>query len=315
MRKKFLIIHNKLAGRLKAPMVASVSKQLERQGAQIVLQAASSVQEDIDLARAAVASNEVDGVIAAGGDSTIRGVAMGLMGSDMPLGIIPAGTGNVLAQEIALGHKPKKIAQTLINGPTKTITPGLANGEPFLLMAGAGFDAQIVKRLDHDLKQRIRKAAYVGPTLKALTAKPRRLKIEFPDDHEHVAKSYEAGFVVVTKARLYGGSFVLAPEADLTNNNLHVVMFSTVTRFGLVKALIGLAMGRNAHIRAPLMEGDEPVGHMMKNRGIMIRPCQKVRITSSEPVPTQIDGEWLATTPLDISASDAPIQLIIPQTS
>ncbi len=315
MRKKFLIIHNKMAGRLKAPMLGRVSKQLERLGAQLVLQAASSVQEDIELARAAVASNEVDAVIAAGGDSTIRGVAMGLMGTAMPLGIIPAGTGNVLAQEISLGHKPKKIAQTLINGSLETITPGLANGEPFLLMAGAGFDAQIVKNLDHDLKQRIRKAAYIGPTLKALAAKPRRLMIEFPNDQGHVAKSYEAAFVVVTKARLYGGSFILAPEADLAKNDLHVVMFTNISRFGLIKALIGLALGRNAHMRSKVLEGDKVVGHMMKNRGIMIRPCQKVRISSNEAVPTQIDGEWLATTPLDINTSKATVQLIVPQAS
>lgn len=315
MRKNFLIIHNKMAGRLKAPMLARVSKQLERQGAQLVLKAAASVQEDIELARAAVASNAVDAVIAAGGDSTIRGVAMGLMGSDMPLGIIPAGTGNVLAQEISLGHKPKTIAQTLINGPLETITPGLANGEPFLLMAGAGFDAQIVKNLNHDLKQRIRKMAYIGPTLKALAAKPGRLMVEFPDDLGNVDKGYEASFVVVTKARLYGGSFMLAPEAELTKNDLHVVIFPKAGRFGLMKALIGLALGRNGHIREKVMEEGRLVGHMMTNKGVMIRPCQKVRIKSNEPVPTQIDGEWLATTPLDISTSDAPIQLIVPQTS
>ena len=132
----------------------------------------------------------------------------------MPLGIIPAGTGNVLGPgNQASGTSRKKIAQTLINGPLKNITPGLANGEPFLLMAGAGFDAQIVKNLDHDLKQRIRKMAYIGPTLKALAAKPERLVVEFPDDLGNIGKGYEASFVVVTKARLYGGSFMLAPEA------------------------------------------------------------------------------------------------------
>ena len=52
MRKKFLIIHNKMAGRLKAPMLNRVSKQLEKRGAELVLKAASSVEEDIELARA-----------------------------------------------------------------------------------------------------------------------------------------------------------------------------------------------------------------------------------------------------------------------
>ena len=112
----------------------------------------------------------------------------------------------------------------------------MANGEPFLLMAGAGFDAQIVKNLDHDLKQRIRKAAYIGPTLKALTAKPPELSVTFPEDGEN-DRSYAAAFVVVTKVRLYGGSFVIAPDADLGAGELQVVMFMDRSRLGMVRAL------------------------------------------------------------------------------
>lgn len=310
MRQKFLVIHNKMAGRLKAPLLARVSRQLEKAGVELLLKAASSVKEDIALASEAAALGQVDGVIAAGGDSTIRGVAMGLMGTKMPLGIIPSGTGNVLAQEIGLGHKPADIARTLIEGPTKSISPGLANGEPFLLMAGAGFDADIVKNLNHDLKQRVRKAAYTGPTLKALSKRPCQLNVEFGEGE--AAQSYKAGFVVVTKVIHYGGSFIIAPKAELGTADLHVVMFMSTSRFGMIRALLGLAMGKNAHVKSEVMEKGQPVGHMMKNKNVMVRSCRSVRISASQPVATQIDGEWLGTTPLEISTSDEAIDLIVP---
>lgn len=314
MRQKFLIIHNKMAGRQNAPLLMRVKEQLDARGIDLTLKTAASLRDDVELAQAAVAASDVDAVIAAGGDSTIRGVAMGLMGTDMPLGIIPAGTGNVLAQEIGLGRHPSKITETLLNGELKTIKPGLANGEPFLLMAGVGFDAEIVKNLDHHLKQRIRKAAYILPSLKALLAKPQFLQVECTDDvgDEKDWDSYRAAFVVVTKVRHYGGRFIIAPNAGLSAQDLQVVMFMNTSRLGLLRSLMGMAMGNNAHVKKQAVHDGKMIGQVMKTSGVMIRSCRHVRITSKNTVPTQIDGEWLGTSPLDINLSDQGVRLIVP---
>ncbi len=316
MRKKFLVIHNKMAGRLKAPMLTAVLKQLHQRGAKVRLEAAASVEEDIELARTAVALQDVDAVIAAGGDSTIRGVALGLTGTQMPLGIIPAGTGNVLAQEIRLGN-PRRIAQTLIQGPPRRIRMGLANGEPFLLMAGAGFDAQIVRDLDHDLKQRIRKAAYVGPTVRALASQPPRFSVRFAEEAE---REYSAAFVVVTRARFYGGRFVMAPDADLSSDELQVVMFMNSGRLGMVRSLLGLAMGGNGRLKEKAVSADGRfVGNIMKTPGVMIRATRHVRIESDSAFATQIDGDYLQTvskaqegTAFEIGADGGDVKLIVP---
>lgn len=317
-RKRFLIIHNRMAGRLKAPMLRAVLKQLERLGAEVDLQAAASVEEDIKLASSAAQAGKVDAVIAAGGDSTIRGVALGLRDQAMPLGIIPAGTGNVLAQEIALGKKPHRIAQTLIEGETKTIRMGVANGEPFLLMAGAGFDAQIVRDLDHDLKQRIRKAAYVGPTLRALMAVSPRFSVQFVDDPAS-PESYSAAFVVVTRARFYGGSFVIAPDADLASDELQVVMFMNEGRFAMVRSLIGMATGGNGRLKKQVVASDgRLVGKIMHTPGVMIRSAKSVRIECETPFATQIDGDYLETVStdrtggFDIRSDGGRVELIVP---
>jgi len=321
MRKKFLVIHNKMAGRLKAPMLTAVLKQLHQRGAKVRLEAAASVEEDIELARTAVALQDVDAVIAAGGDSTIRGVALGLKGTQMPLGIIPAGTGNVLAQEIRLGN-PRRIAQTLIQGPPRRIRMGMANGEPFLLMAGAGFDAQIVRDLDHDLKQRIKKAAYVGPTLRALATPFPRFSIKFAEDEKQgeIRHVYKAAFVVVTRARFYGGRFVMAPDADLSSDELQVVMFMNSGRLGMVRSLLGLAMGGNGRLKEKAVSADGRfVGNIMKTPGVMIRATRHVRIESDSAFATQIDGDYLQTVSkvqegaaFEIGADSGDVKLIVP---
>ena len=182
-----------------------------------------------------------------------------------------------------------------------------------MLKAGVGFDAGIVKNLDHHLKQRIRKAAYAGPTLKALVARPPELSVTFPEDGDN-GGNYRAAFVVVTKVRHYGGAFVIAPDADLAADELQVVMFMDCSRLGMVRALIGLAMGKNARLKkSAIRKTGELVGHIMKTHGVMIRACKKVRITSLEPVPTQIDGEWLGYSPLDIRTGEQALKLIVPK--
>ena len=83
-------------------------------------------------------------MVAAGGDGTIRAAASALIGSAVPLGVIALGTANVLASEVNLPRAPDPIARMLMHGPTTTMSCGSVDGEPFLLMAGAGFDASVV---------------------------------------------------------------------------------------------------------------------------------------------------------------------------
>src|SRR5262249_61604032 len=87
---------------------------------------------------------------------------------DAPLDILARGSDNVLAQEIGLKATPEVLCQMLADGPTLPIACAKANGEPFLLMAGAGFDARVVGALNHALKSRIGKIAYAAPVLGAL---------------------------------------------------------------------------------------------------------------------------------------------------
>ena len=162
-------------------------QELEANGAELTLVSADSCEADRRLAADAVASGAYDAVIAAGGDSTVRGVGSGLSGSRLALGVIPIGTGNVLAEEIRFRCGPKTLARNLMHGPAVPVTVGMANGAFFFAMAGAGFDARVLARLDVKWKRRLGKFAYTLPIIAELTRKPELFTAEIDGESHELA--------------------------------------------------------------------------------------------------------------------------------
>ena len=293
MRRRFFLIANPAAGVAGAPLVEDVVRALERQGASLTRTIAADIVAVRRAARMAADSGTYDAVIAAGGDGTIRHVAAALIGTETPLGIIPVGTGNVLAHEIGLAAAADAVAPMLLDGPVATVTCAQANAEPFLLMVGAGFDARVLGALDQRLKSRVGKMAYAGPLLGALIRPVDTLNVTV-DGHRHAAS-----WVVVANARHYGGRFVLAPRAGIQQRGLEAILFKARTRAVLAGQLMSLASGR---LRP----------HAAQGGGVDMLPCSHVSIAAHEPVPTQIDGDVFGTTPLEVDAGTAEVRLIVP---
>lgn len=109
---------------------------------------------------ARAAADGVDTVVACGGDGTVRAVLEGLAGTDVALGIVPLGTGNLLAGNLGLpsGIDAVPVAS---RGSTRRIDVGTINGERFAVMAGVGLDAAVVGEANDALKRRVGALAYV----------------------------------------------------------------------------------------------------------------------------------------------------------
>jgi diacylglycerol kinase (ATP) len=294
MRRRFFLISNPAAGVAGATLVEDAMRALERSGASLTRTMAVDIAAARRAARMAADSGKFDAVIAAGGDGTIRHVAAALIGAETPLGIIPVGTGNVLAQEIGLAATAGAVVPMLLDGPVATVACAQANTEPFLLMVGAGFDARVLAALDQRLKSRVGKMAYAGPLLGALIRPVDTLSVTV-DGHRHAAS-----WAVIANARHYGGRFVLAPRAGIQQRGLEAILFKARSRAVLIGQLMSLAAGRLAPRAA---QGDD----------VEMVPCSRVTITAHEPVPTQIDGDVLGTTPLEVDAGTAQVRLIVPR--
>ena len=111
------------------------------------------------LARMAVASG-VDVVISSGGDGTVTACAAGVAGSGIPLGVLPSGTGNLLARNLGLPLQADAALAVALTGAERRLDVGVANGRTFVVMAGIGFDAALLSSVSEQLKMRVGWHAY-----------------------------------------------------------------------------------------------------------------------------------------------------------
>ncbi len=230
-----------------------------------------------------------DAVIAAGGDGTVRALAKAV-GDDasVPIGVIPAGTGNVLARELPLPTTATAVANMLLDGPVAEIPGALAGDEPFFLMAGVGFDGEIIAALNLELKRRIGKAAYVWPTLKALVRRPCSFEVGVDDD------VHTASWVVVTKAGRYAGSFLISREASVRKFELFAVLFRATSRSGRLLEMIALVLGQHHRLSS-----------------VKVFSCTKVTV-SKPGLPVQIDGDEAGETPVRVQLGGGNLHMIVP---
>jgi diacylglycerol kinase (ATP) len=96
-----------------------------------------------------------------GGDGMVQRAIDALDGANVPVAIVPAGTANLFASNLAIPQDIEKAVAIGLNGPRRTLDVGRMNGERFAVMAGAGFDAQMIRDADAGLKDRIGRVAYV----------------------------------------------------------------------------------------------------------------------------------------------------------
>lgn len=294
MRRRYHLIANPKAGRGRQSLVADVAARLTAAGSDVSYSSGATEAACLSEARAIAESKAADVIIAAGGDGTIRLAAKAVGGTGGALGVIPLGTGNVLAHEAGLPRDAEGLARLLLSGQPRRINTATANGELFLLMAGAGFDGRIIASLDHGLKNRIGKLAFFPPLLKAFAAGADQLHVEV-DGRLHYAT-----WVVVANARRYGGAYVLAPGTTMTETGLEVVLFHGHLRRHRLAQLLALGRGRLADHPAT---GDGRIERMKGTR---------VEITSALPVPVQLDGDTFIATPLTICDGGPDVRIILP---
>ncbi|MDG1996239.1 MAG: diacylglycerol kinase family protein, partial [Emcibacteraceae bacterium] len=147
------IIYNPNAGKKSKEMLFNVLTELEVHKVRYDLEATQYAGHGIKIAKRLSKDDNVNLIIAAGGDGTINEVLNGIIGSSKKLGIIPLGTANVLAKEIGLKIHPKHIADTLIKQKSVKIFPAMINKKYFSLMASIGYDAHAVQNVNLKLKK------------------------------------------------------------------------------------------------------------------------------------------------------------------
>lgn len=293
-RRRFLVIHNPVAGARRARRLRSVLDALEQRWGAAVTVRATGGRGDAERMARELAPGAFDAVVAAGGDGTINEVVNGLAAragerAPAPLGIVPLGTANVLAHELGLPLDPAGMAAVLAAGAERPVHLGVANGRCFAMMAGTGLDALVVERVDTRLKRLLGKGAYAVETLAQLAGyRDSRYRVTVDGTTEEVAS------VIVAKGHFYAGRFVCAPDARLTDPRLHVCLFPRPGRWNAVRYIWGVTAGRLPHFQ-----------------DYRIVPAQRVVITGPVGDPVQGDGDVIARLPVEIASTPWTLPVLV----
>jgi diacylglycerol kinase family enzyme len=185
------------------------------------------------LARTAVTSG-VDLVISSGGDGTVTACAAGVAGSGVPLGVLPSGTGNLLARNLGLPLDLNEALAVALTGTERWLDVGVANGRPFVVLAGIGFDAEMLAGASEELKKRAGWHAYALSALRHLW--DRLTRVELRADGGPPLRRWASGVVVGNVGTLQG-NLRLLPDAVPDDGVLDVAV---LTAWGLI-GWVGLA--------------------------------------------------------------------------
>lgn len=291
-RGRVLLIRNPIAGNGRGKQLwESVLAQLDRMGCDVTVRETSGCGAAETLASQA-ARGDFHAAIVAGGDGTINEAVNGLIGSSLPMGIIPLGTANVLAAEIGLPVKAEAIARTILCGRARPAHVGEANGRHFIQMAGVGFDAHVVRNVSTALKRKIGKGAYVFESVRALAA------FDFPRYRLTLdGVPCEAASAIVANGHFYGGRFVCAPDASLEDPRFHVCLFERSGAWNAMRYANALLLGR-----------------LGKLRDVRIVPATEIVVEGPLGDPVQGDGDIVATLPATIRPAAHAVNLIRPAT-
>ncbi len=177
-------------------------------------------------------------ILIAGGDGTINEALSGVAGSSVPLGILPFGNANVLANELGLGNNPLRAAEMLSACAPVPVSLGRMNTSAgarlFVCMAGVGFDAHTVRIVDPTLKRRIGKFSYWIHAFQHLGARLPLFRVRVS------GREYLSSFALLSRVRNYGGDLAIARRANLLEDRFAVVLFSGESSFVYVKYLLGV---------------------------------------------------------------------------
>ena len=174
----------------------------------------------------------VDLVIAAGGDGTVTSCSAGLAGRGVPLAILPAGTGNLLAVNLGIPLERPSALDIALTGSDRKIDLGMANGRPFVIMAGLGVDAKMLRSTSEAAKKRFGYAAYVLSALRHLGDRPLRVAVRTDGGRP---KRYSATGIIIGNVGWLNRGIRLLPEAKPDDGLLDVVV---LTAHGLTSSIM-----------------------------------------------------------------------------
>lgn len=271
---RILLISNTNARRGKEPLDPAL-EVFARAGIAVTHASASGGRDIPSLIAAHV--EDIDAVVLAGGDGTIHDAAPALIASGLPLGILPRGTANDLARAVKLPLDLVAAAEVIAAGATKPVDVGEVNGKFFFNVAHIGLGAALAGTLSKRMKKRLGPFAYAVAAAAALfTLRPFRCEIHSAGERLVV----RAFGVAVGNGRHFGGSGIVAEDAEIDDGLFHLFALKTKNPFRLALLLPDLMRGRQG-----------------RSEQVATLAAPALDIRTVRPMKIRADGKFVAETP------------------
>ncbi|MEM1121957.1 MAG: diacylglycerol kinase family protein [Bacteroidota bacterium] len=291
-QQKILFIINPFSGLTRKKNVPKIIEQnIDHRRFKVEIAYTQFAGHAIDLAKQGVA-RQFDVVVAVGGDGSVNEVASALIGTNVKLGILPGGSGNGFAMHLGLGRRIKKSVHILNTAKTITIDSGLLNGRPFVNLGGTGFDALVAYRA----KQSTLRGLWAYTKFAVLEAWQYPIeKYQIIVDNQAV--EMEALVIEVANAQMFGYNFVIAPQAQLDDGLLDVLIVKKAPKW---RYLLSLWRFFNDSFH--------------KSSLVKVYKGKNVKIIGEKPMPVHIDGEgYYLEEDLHFTMRPMSLQVLVPK--
>ena len=240
----------------------------------------------------------VDVVVAVGGDGAVSQVLQAVAGTDVALGVVPMGTGNLLAGNLAV-PKGLDAVQILIDGGRRRIDLGRVKiggkRRYFAIACGVGFDADVMDSTNRKQKRRLGKLAYVASAVRR-RSQVREVAYDVTIDGD--TRSMGAAQILIANFGKMGAGAKARLEVEPDDGLLDVIVIRAAG------PLTGLLAGLEA-LRQD-QPGESPEGHVFRTH------ARKVRVATGSRRLVETDGNVAGKTPIEVSVRPAALTVIVP---
>jgi YegS/Rv2252/BmrU family lipid kinase len=267
----------------------SLRAELERLGADFrVVETSSADNARKEAARAADAGETV---VAFGGDGLVGTLAGVMCGREQALAVLPGGRGNDFARVLGIPLDPVEAATVAVNGVERALDLGEVNGKTFVSIASVGFDSD-ANRIANEAKLVKGNLVYLYAALRALVQwKPATFEIAV-DGERHTFTGYS---VAVANSKAYGGGMYLAPQAELDDGILDVIVTGHVSKLRALRDLPKVFDG--SHVNNP---------YLTFMRG------ERIDVSADRPFTVYADGDPIADLPVSIRVAKGVLRVVAP---
>jgi diacylglycerol kinase (ATP) len=311
--KKVMLLYNPASGQRRErreKQIARIVEQMQEKGLEVAYCATTHAGSAIQQTQQAVAAG-FDTVIACGGDGTINEALNGLIlsSSDVALGVVPLGSGNLLATDLRLPSDPVTAAQKLLEYKPRKIHPGMICFQDgaerrqryFIVAAGVGSDAELMYRTAVEAKERYgRNAYFLEMARMALRGSYPMFQVEW-EDEQGIRHKDEVALVMAIRARRFPGLLRLVNiRSALTRNDYRLILFRTNKVRHFVNYFFSVATGLN---------WQSPRIHLAHSKWFR---CTALSSTEAR-IRSQADGELLGMLPIEVSIEPRTVTLLMPE--